>query len=274
MALQVDLQSREKLFMKIQVAGDNMFLPAPYISKDYSSSEIVINNYRAAAIFRKYGIGYCCGAFSSLEEICRQKDLPLDSLLQELETATRSVNLPAGIPFEEWSIDFLIDYIVNIHHYYLRNLIPSLEPALNKFVEEHERKYEGLNELSILFNKLASDIIPHLQEEEEVLFPYLRFLANARKNNEPYGALLVKTLRKPVDKMMEHDHTMIETILQGLRRVTNNYVLPAKPCASHRVVWATLKELDTDLCQHIYLENRILFPKSLAIEKELLNQPQ
>jgi regulator of cell morphogenesis and NO signaling len=33
---------------------------------------------------------------------------------------------------------------------------------------------------------------------------------------------------------------------------------------------AQLKELDCDLTRHIHLENNILFPKAIAMEKELL----
>jgi regulator of cell morphogenesis and NO signaling len=38
------------------------------------------------------------------------------------------------------------------------------------------------------------------------------------------------------------------------------------------VVIAKLKELDNDLLQHIYLEETVLFPKVLKMEKELLAQ--
>jgi regulator of cell morphogenesis and NO signaling len=67
--------------------------------------------------------------------------------------------------------------------------------------------------------------------------------------------------------MQEEEH--IEKYLLTLRGLTNNYEPSPRACITHKVALAKLKELDADLVQHIYLENEILFPKAIAIEKEL-----
>ena len=112
-------------------------------------------------------------------------------------------------------------------------------------------------------------MVPHLQEEEEIVFPYIRLLGHAHLNKDPYAKLLVKTLRKPVVKMIGTDQAII-AILNSFREITSGYTAPEKACTSHRVVFSKLEELDNDLSQHIYLENEVLFPRALAMEKELL----
>jgi regulator of cell morphogenesis and NO signaling len=57
-----------------------------------------------------------------------------------------------------------------------------------------------------------------------------------------------------------------------MRELTNNYTPPDKACLTHKVTFAKMKELDDDLVRHIHLENNILFPKAIAMEKELLNE--
>lgn len=247
-----------------------MFLKDEIIQKDSLVTDIVKSDYRTAEVFQKYGIEFCCGGKWPLETVCLMKGIDLEELKTELHKATRPLHLPGPIPFEQWSVDFLADYIVNIHHHYLRQTLPSFLPVLNHFVEEHVKKYPELRLVQVNYRKLYKEIIPHLEEEETTIFPYVRQLAHAYEDKDSYGALLVRTLRKPINAMMGGEHAMVENILGTFREHTSNYTPPEKACTSHRVVFSKLKELDNDLAQHVWLENNVLFPKALAMEDELL----
>ena len=82
--------------------------------------------------------------------------------------------------------------------------------------------------------------------------------------------MLVRTLRKPVEEVMLKEHESALRHIHKMRSLTQDYATPEKACISHRVCFLKLKELDNDLSQHIHLENNILFPKAIEIEKELL----
>ena len=222
-------------------------------------------------IVNQYGIEFCCGAKWSLETICMMKGIDFDELREKLEQAGRNIHLSGFTSFNDWDVDFLIDYIINIHHNYLRKMIPGLWPVLNKFVDEHLKKDEKLFIVQSNFRKLQKDMLPHLLEEENDVFPYIRQLAHAYKDKDPYAVLLVKTMRRPIAAMMGNEHETVKDILGALREHTNNYTPPEKACTSHRVVFSKLKELDDDLSHHMYLENKVLFPKALTMEQELLN---
>jgi regulator of cell morphogenesis and NO signaling len=114
------------------------------------------------------------------------------------------------------------------------------------------------------------EIPPHMKQEEEILFPYIRQIYHAWQHRESYARLLVRTLRKPVEEVMQKEHESTGASLHRMRELTNNYTAPPKACLTHKVTFAKLKELDADLVQHIHLENNILFPKAIAMEKELL----
>ncbi len=247
-----------------------MFLSPLTILKDSIVRDIVAKDYRTSGVFQKYGIEYCCGANWSLETICLMKGIDPEELRDELRKVTRPLQLTSFLPFEQWSIDFLCDYIVNIHHYYLKDTLPKLWPLLDNFVTEHLKRYPGLFQLQESFVKFQTEICPHLLEKEEIVFPYLRQLAHAYEGDESYAGLLVKTLRKPIDKMVENEHELVSQTLYQFRKTTNNYTIPEKACTSHNVIFLKLKELDNDLAQHMHLEHRVLFPKALALEAELL----
>lgn len=249
-----------------------MFLKPIEIVRDSFVADMVKKDYRTAAVFHRYGIEYCCGGRFPLSVICDNMGIDMEKLMTELEMATRPLKISTRLPFEEWSVDFLTDYILHVHHQYLRDSLPFIEAHLEKFVAGHTRKFPFLTELQELFKKLHTHMLPHLQQEEEVLFPYVRQIAHAYDDSEPYAGLLVRTLRKPVEAVMQQEHDTVMQTLLRMRQLTQSYTVPENACVSHRVAFSLLQELDDDLVQHLYLENQVLFPKAIAMEKELLKR--
>jgi regulator of cell morphogenesis and NO signaling len=240
------------------------------INSDSFASDIVKKDYRTAEVFRQYGIEFCCGSKFPLQMVCEVKSLPIENVLHDLQNASRVIRISNTIPFNEWEIAFLSDYIVKVHHQYLKQALPSIKEQLQRFVTEHKKKHPYLAEVETLFLGLQKSMMPHLVQEEEIIFPYIRQIAHAYQSNEAYASLFVRTLRKPIEENMKHEHDAQEKILKQLRILTHNYTPPEAACTSHRLVYSLLQELDDDMVQHIYLENDILFPKAIAMEKELL----
>lgn len=249
-----------------------MFLKSYQINGSSFVTDIVTNDYRTAEVFRKYGIEYCCGGKWPLEMVCDTKNIDINILTKELEDATRTVQVPNSLPFNEWDMDFLADYIVHVHHHYLKKQLPEIKSTLLKFAEEHREKYLYLNELEKTFLQLYNEMIPHLQHEEEIIFPYIRQINHAFQNRESYASLLVKMMRKPIEELMNKEHEMVASSLFEMRKLTSDYTPPARACTNHKVTFSRLKELDNDLVQHMHLENNILFPRAIEMEKILLSK--
>jgi regulator of cell morphogenesis and NO signaling len=247
-----------------------MFLTGFEISDDSLVTDIVIADYRTSAVFRKYAIDYCCGGRLPLNIVCDMRGLDIMSIKQELSAAVRTIQLPGSTNFDKWSIDFLVDYIINVHHAYLFDNFPDIIDTVKRFVDGHKLKHPYLADIADCVMSMRDTLLPHLLEEENIIFPYIRQIAHAYENHEPYAALLVRTLRKPVENRMHNEHTHIAKPLHQLRQLTNNYQPAANACLSHKVAFAKLKEFDNDLAQHIHLEGNILFPKAVAMEKEML----
>lgn len=248
-----------------------MFLHPSEINRKSLVADIVAQDYRTAAIFRKYGIGYCCGGKWPLEMACEMRGVDADEIQAELEAATRTIHVSTQLDFTEWDVDFLINYLINIHHRYLKKSLPETQQILNEFAKEHIKKFPYLVELEKQFDLLAAQLLSSMKREEEVLFPYIRQIAYAHKHRESYAALFVRTLRKPVEETMFRGHETVSDIILSIRKLTNTYTTPENVCISHKVVIAKLKELDNDLMQHLYLEQSVLFPEAMTIEKEVLN---
>ena len=240
------------------------------ITKESFVKDIVTHDYRTAIIFEKFGIGYCCGGNWTLETTCDMKGIVVEELISELQKITRTIQVSSALQFDDWKMDFLTDYIINVHHQYLKQILPELNTLLTRFVEKHASKIPHLADVLTNFTNLYRELPAQLEEEEKIIFPYIRHLSHAYESNDSYAGLLIKTLRKPIDKMMDNKDGIVPGIMQNIRKLTNTFTTPDQACRSHQVVFLMLRELYNDLAQHSSLENEILYPKALLMEKELL----
>ena len=235
-------------------------------------TDIVKYDYRTADIFRKYDIDFCCGGKWPLEMICQNKNLETDDVVKELQNVVIQTASNAALDFDSWDVDFLADYILNVHHRYVSKALPEINEQTTKFLDGHRKKFPELEEVEIIVKKFLREIPPHMKQEEEIFFPYIKQIFYAYKNKESYARLLIRTLRKPLEEVMLKEHETTGVNLHRLRTITNNYTPPENACLSHKVTFSKLKELDNDLVQHIHLESNILFPKAIAMEQELLKE--
>lgn len=250
----------------------NLILSSEIIDESALITDIVTLDYRTADVFTRHGIDYCCGGKLSLSMACQIRNLDVREIKKELNESIRDIHVSPSLPFDQWDVDFLSDYITNVHHTYIRRTLPVLKDYIERFVAGHRKKMSWLDELQKIYEQLSRHLMPHLQQEEEIIFPYVKQIAHAYNGQEPYARLLVRTLRKPVEDVMHHEHNTLGKLLNRLRELTNNYHIDSDACTSHRVVFHKLRELDNDLVQHIHLENNVLFPRAIAMETELLQK--
>jgi regulator of cell morphogenesis and NO signaling len=112
-------------------------------------------------------------------------------------------------------------------------------------------------------------LLTHSRHEEEIIFPYIRQIESTHRRKETYGNLFVRTLRKPLSNI-EKEHDVIMSILKEIKVLTNNYSCPLNAGADQSAIYHKLEEFHGDMLQHTHLEDDILFPKAIEMEKELL----
>ncbi|HEX6332587.1 MAG TPA: DUF542 domain-containing protein [Flavisolibacter sp.] len=232
-------------------------------------SDIVRSDYRTADVFKKHGINFCCSGQVTLEDACAAKGLDIQEITGELTVLTRQVSMPNNLRYDTWKIGFLIDYIINVHHAYVTYMLPDLESSLESFVNSHARQFPYLKKVLSVFRELAEYLEKHNQTEENIIFPYIKQIESTYSRREVYGRLFVRTLRKPLASI-ENEHQEMEDMLTRLRELTDNYTVPGDACTNHHVIFSRLREFDNDLVHHKHLENNILFPRAIELEKELL----
>lgn len=227
--------------------------------------ELVANDYRAASVFKKHGIDFCCNGNRTLSDASSAK-VSVEQLMDELNGITTKTT-DDNVDYKSWPLDLLADYIEKKHHRYAEAKITEIKPYLNKIVKVHGERHPELRKVEELFLASAGELTTHMKKEELMLFPFIRKMVNAKMNNEPIPTPMFGSVRNPIETMMK-EHTTEGERFVDIAALTDNYTPPSDACNTYKVTFALLKEFEEDLHKHIHLENNILFSKAIEMEKE------
>ena len=229
-------------------------------------SEIVTNDFRAAAVFEKYGLDFCCNGNKPLCDAVNEKQIPLEIMLTNLADAFQS-NDTSSIDFNNMELDKLVDYIIETHHSFVKEKLPFITELGNKVINAHGENHPEVKEIAEIFRGVKVEFEGHLVKEEMILFPQIKMLAKVKRGEEKYVAPHFGSIANPI-RVMEAEHGNAGAAFDAVKKLSQNYIPPADACNTFKVYYAELENFENDLHKHVHLENNILFPKSLILEKE------
>lgn len=238
--------------------------------KKITIGEYVAKDFRTAAVFSKYKIDFCCKGNRTIEEACEKKDIDSNQLMEQINTVLATKN-DSAIDFKTWPLDLLADYIEKTHHRYVEEKTQVILPFLDKLCKVHGANHPELFEINELFIGCAGELAQHMKKEELMLFPFIKKMAKASLSEEPIVKPQFGTVKNPIAMMMEEHEAEGDRFVK-IVTLTNNYTPPADGCSTFRVTYAMLADFEQDLHKHIHLENNILFPSAILLEKKFSEQ--
>lgn len=241
------------------------------ISKENIVGQVVAEDYRTAGVFEQAGIDFCCNGNRSIEIVCNEHKIAPDGLINQLQ---KTVDAPvlkddAISDYKSWPLDLLTDFIEKRHHRYVAAQIPVIQSFLEKIVRVHSDRHPELAEIKVHFDACAGELTAHMKKEELILFPFIRKMVQAKQagNKEltaPFG-----TVQNPIQMMM-NEHDIEGERFRWIKQLSNQYTAPTDGCNTYRAAYASLQAFEDDLHVHIHLENNILFPKSIELERSFI----
>jgi len=165
-----------------------------------------------------------------------------------------------GAPHVPRDAEGLIELIIDRHHVFTRDELDRLVPLASKVLRVHGMRHPALEKVSVILHALVAELMPHMEKEERVLFPYILQLAAGVRVTPHFGTVL-----RPI-AVMNHEHEEVGALLRELSDATEQYTPPAFACASFRALYEGLRELQADIHEHVHLENNVLFPLAERLE--------
>ena len=201
---------------------------------------------------------------SKLEDLVRRARARLQRTEQKravvrepeaMQAPTPPPSPPAAKPtnWELRSQAEIVDHIEQHYHAGLRRDLPALVEDARRIERDNAGHGAVPAGLASLLEELEAELEGHMQKEERVLFPMLRTGARGGPIDMPI-------------RMMEREHESHDDQLERIRELTRGLSAPDDASVAWKQLYARLATLETELRQHIYLENNVLFARAMGGE--------
>lgn len=241
------------------------------INNDTKIGLIVAEDSRTAAVFDSYGIDFCCGGDRTLEEVCEARNLGLELVIEAINQV-KDTNTDVPHDFNSWDLGLLADYIEKVHHKFVKESIPNLLALLDKICKVHGDNHKELLKIKDLFTASATELLSHMAMEENIIFPFIKQLIQNKAPKDKLQQPFFGNIQHPINRMLE-EHTIEGARFEEIKQLAANYTPPEDACITFDSTYNLLHQFEDDLHLHIHLENNILFPKAIKLEKELQDEP-
>ncbi len=218
-------------------------------------------------VFESFHLDYCCGGKRPLGEACAEKGIATGEVLAALAKAVSTT--PIEEDFSQATPTELIRHIVRVHHAYVRNELPQLESMAERVATKHGPAHPEASLVQRDLAQLADELIFHLNKEERILFPHIEGLERSRNENAAPPSACFSSVESPIQAMIQ-EHEGAATLLSEMRAVTHGFVPWPEACPTTVGLYHGLDAFERDLHRHVHLENNLLFPRAIALEKEVL----
>jgi regulator of cell morphogenesis and NO signaling len=212
---------------------------------------------KARRLFRRLGVDIHSQGQLTVGAACDQAGISFKDFTRTLAAMTPGSGIAPTI--EDWAsapVADLIEHIQTRHHTFTRQELARLGGMLDQAVGEFGEQVPELQQIQGHFRALEEDLTQHLDAEDKVIFPAIL------KGSEAAGTPVFGTL-EDLHRMALKEHEAVEELFQNIGIITRNFSLPLGAPPLVRSLYLGLRDLEEDLFMHIYLENHLLFPRSV-----------
>lgn len=213
-------------------------------------ASIVSEHYQTAHLFEKFQLDFCCKGKQTLAAACEQKGLDLQLVAAELDEMITG-NHKQVAAFTEMNAEQLIQYILIHHHFFVKQTIPQLLAYLEKIAYKHGNRFPYMSTVLTKFRELSFELLSHMAQEEQVLFPAIMGLEKGKKMEISYQEVITHLLA---------EHEDAGEMMEQIRTLTMNYTAPENACTTFQITLTMLKDFEWNLHKHVHLESNHLFP--------------
>ncbi len=229
-------------------------------------AKIVSLKPEAASLFEKHHLDFCCKGNQTLAEALINDEQKKNEVTKVLKDIFNEKDAKLGIKFDDLALCKLIDYIIEIHHRYVKETGAVILNHLDKVVSKHSERHLELIKIKDLFSEVKRELEQHMMKEEVILFPRIKEMELMDNNNVKESQLVF--IDAPIH-VMEIEHEKAANLLNEINGLTNDFTVPADACTTFRLTYDELKMFEHDLHKHVHLENNLLFPKALLLQNKL-----
>lgn len=217
--------------------------------------DLVEANFHLLPVINRFGINLG-NKEKSLEKICYALNINVEFLLAIVNTFHDEEYFPET-ELKAFSPLLIIDYLQKTHAHYASYVLPKLESLLNQLIKSNETDIHQLDIIEQFYIKYKEELLMHVTEEEEHVFPYIISLVNNNKANTDYNI-----------HSFEKEHSNVDVKLNDLKNLIVKYIEPVYDNNICNDFLITLYRFEKDINDHARIEDKILMPQVVELENK------
>lgn len=226
--------------------------------------EIVNFNIQAAEVFNSYRILFFCNPNQKLVDAIQEKGIQQKNILLELTEVFENRSDESNI--EKKGLRELTFYIENKHHSFVKEALKQFD-GYKKYFETHAFN----NEIILLIERLIREMTMHLEKEEKMIFPLIKYLVDTEKFNEKPKTRNYGTVRTPIKQLTTEHETSIE-LIKKIKSIINKGLNGLSVSNTTKNFESLITQFEMDLYTHIHIENNVLFLRTIELENKLIKR--
>ena len=221
-------------------------------------SDIICDNYGLLQVMSRFDLPLGFGDHS-VEEVCKTHQVDCPTFLSVVNFINKGASRTLAIQ-EGLSVQALMGYLKNAHHYFLDFQLPTIR---RKLLEAIDCSIDSEVTILILkfFDGYVQEVRNHMNYEDTHVFTYVEKLLKGKKD-EAYDINMF---------VRHHDH--IDEKLTELKNSIIKYCPVSKNAYQMNAVLFDIFNCEKDLASHAEVEDRLFVPAVLQLEKELSKLP-
>lgn len=231
-------------------------------SKTTPVGQLVAERPARACVLESFGIDYCCGGKTTLEDACRKKGVRVEEVLEKLFAADQKEE-PNAHDWTKVKLKDLVEHIVTSYHEPLRQELSRVAQLTDKVARVHGDNHPEMVKVREVFNQFKAQLELHMQKEEMILFPGI---VSMETTGSPQHFGCGGGIDHPIE-VMGQEHDEAGEALCTMRQLTHDYTPPEDACSTFKVLLFSLAQIESEMHQHVHKENNILFPRALELSK-------
>ena len=182
-------------------------------------------------------------------------------------TLSHSHDFP-NVELHQFPIQIILNYLERTHRMYLQKILPEIDQTIQCLRNNNDNTHPYLLLIDMFFVDYSAYLTDHIHTEENTLFPYVKCLLDTKQENIPLLLSYSKIGQYCLEDFF-HEHTDTEGALYKVRQSICAYKPPKTDHSLYRILLTQLKTLEIDLSLHTRIEEEVLIPKAIELEKEV-----
>ncbi len=225
-------------------------------TKEDKIAKLITHNYHLLPVLNRFDIQLGVKE-KTVQEICSVKRINVNFFLAIVNTFHNDNYFP-GNEMREFSPVEIVSYLKRTHQYYTDYVLPKLESLLHQLIASSKENTKELHMVDVFYRKYKQELIQHINDEEERVFPYVVHLAEKKEKTGDYSI-----------HSFEKEHTNVDEKLNDLKNLIIKYINPDYNKNICNEFLITLFRFENDIKDHARIEDKMMLPITLELEEKL-----